>query len=335
MLPIRHYATIEPPELRNPESWVTDAIRRRLEQFGVVLEDLSTLKAMLRTGCIALAMDGTNEADRSDAISIFARQYPQVRMIATSQSEAGDGWSTWRLPSDIAELQEALLTLWLGREAGEALDERLTANREVVIASGYDLRLVADLTRLDPTRTPIPETRIGLYVAVLGRALPRGEAIDLLPLRRLALQMLLGGRREFTIEEGRALGDGVAEALSRDGVRVIRRVGRSWEFRHDQMRAFLAASSLSDDSPTLSQLVARLEDEKIFRLRRDDQEALWAFLVERLADDDVKELWLYAQKDPGLRGMLQGALQRQADRRRIQLVRPVTIEPTNGFGNDG
>ena len=142
--------------------------------------------------------------------------------------------------------------------------------------------------------------------------------------------MIVDGRRQFSLDEGEALGEAVAATLSSDGVRVMRRVGRTWEFRHDQMRAFLAASSLADDTPTLTQLVARIEEEKMLRLRRDDQEVLWSFLADLLADQDVKDLWIYAQKEPGQRGLLQGALQRTADRRKILLVRPAEVASRRG-----
>ncbi|MDM0110516.1 hypothetical protein QTI66_00015 [Variovorax sp. J22R133] len=327
MLPVRHYAAIDPPDPKSPESWVVEAVRRRFEQFGVVVEDAGTLKAMLRAGHIALALDGTNEADRNDAIAAFARQYAHVKLIATSQSAAGEGWALWRLPADIGEQRAALLRLWLGDEAGSVLERRLASEPSVAITSGYDLRLVADLARNDPAGTPMPDGRIGLYRAVLDKATRGdGEPLDLLPLRRLAAKLIVEGRREFSLDAGQALGEGVAATLSSDGVRVIRRVGGSWEFRHDQMRAFLAASSLADDTPTLTQLVARIDEDKMFRLRRDDQEALWSFLADLLADHNVKELWIFAQKDPGERGLLQGALQRSADRRKILLVRPAEVD---------
>ena len=333
MLPVRHYATIDPPELNRPESWVVEAVRRRFEQFGVVVEDAGLLKAMLRAGHIAVALDGTNEADRSDAIAAFARQYAHVKLIATSQLEAGDGWDLWRLPAHIGEQRAALLRLWLGDEAGAVLEGRLAADRSIAITSGYDLRLVADLARNDPAGTPLPDGRIGLYRTALGKATRGdGEPLDLLPLRRLAAKLIVEGRREFSLGEGQALGADVAAILSSDAVRVIRRVGPSWEFRHDQMRAFLAASSLADDTPTLTQLVARIEEDKMFRLRRDDQEALWSFLADLLADHDVKELWIYAQKDPGERGLLQSALQRTADRRKILLVRPAAMDSPDDLG---
>lgn len=324
MLPVRDYAMTEPPDSGNPESWVIEAIRQRLGQFGLTIEDASVLQAMLRTGHIAIALDGTNEADRNQAIAAFERQYPEVKIIATSQSDAKTGWDKWYLPKDILEQRAALLKLWLGNEAGRVLELRLMLDRNAAIASGYDLRLVYDLTRSDPSGTPIPEGRIGLYGAVLCKATHSdGEPLDLLPLRQLAVQMIVEERRAIKLGEGLIIGEDIIDILSKDDVRVIRKVGSGWEFRHDQMRAFLAACSLANDTLTLKQLISRIEEGRMFRVRRDDQVTLWGFLADVLNDNELQTLWVYAQSDPGERGLLQGALQRIADQRKIQLLRPI------------
>ncbi|PVZ36140.1 hypothetical protein N438_00922 [Klebsiella sp. GL120222-02] len=319
LFPVRDYSAIPSPHTAHIESWVVEAIRQRFEKYGLILEE-NTLTAMLRSGNIAVALDGTNEADRSEAIAAFGRQYPQVKLIATSQSEPGEGWDIWRLPADISEQRAELLRLWLGYEQGTVLEQYLAEDHNSVIISGYDLRLVVDLAKAG---APIPNGRIELYRAVLIMATSYGADIpDLFPLRQLAVQMIVKGQRAFTIEEGLALGADVAAILSRDSIRIIRRAGQSWEFRHDQMRAFLAASSLADDSPTLSKLINRIEEYNLFGLRRDDQEMLWSFLGDLLNANNVKNLWIYAQNDPSERGLLQSALQRSADCQNIILTRP-------------
>ncbi len=120
-LRVRHYAGVPPPEAGRPETWVLEAVRRRLEQSGLETRDLGLVEAMLRAGHIALALDGTNEADRDAALAAFARQFPRVRLLATSQAAAGEGWETWRLPEDVAALREGLLQLWLGTDKGGLL----------------------------------------------------------------------------------------------------------------------------------------------------------------------------------------------------------------------
>jgi hypothetical protein len=106
---------------------VLEAVRRRFEQSGLETRDLGLVEAILRAGYVALALDGTNEADRDAALAAFVRQFPMVRVLATSQAAGMEGWETWRLPEDVAALREGLLQLWLGAEKGEVLARRIVA----------------------------------------------------------------------------------------------------------------------------------------------------------------------------------------------------------------
>ncbi len=119
MLPLRHYAALPVPNPNRPETWVLEAVRRQLEQYGVATSDIGLIDSMLRAGHIALALDGTNEADRDMALSAFARQYPQTRLPVTSQAlprnfANDERWEVWELPENIGKLRDGLLVLWLG-----------------------------------------------------------------------------------------------------------------------------------------------------------------------------------------------------------------------------
>ena len=57
-------------------------------------------------------------------------------------------------------------------------------------------------------------------------------------------------RREILPEDGTVLGTGTLQALAKDGVRIVRQRGAAYEFRHDQMRAFLAALWLTEETPS-------------------------------------------------------------------------------------
>jgi hypothetical protein len=125
-LPLRNYAALPVPNANRPESWVLEAVRRQLEQYGLATSDIGLVEAMLKAGHIALALDGTNEADRDLALAAFASQYPQARLLVTSQaiprSLGGDErWEVWELPEDLGELRDRLLALWLGDEKGATL----------------------------------------------------------------------------------------------------------------------------------------------------------------------------------------------------------------------
>jgi hypothetical protein len=114
----------------------------------------------------------------------------------------------------------------------------------------------------------------------------------------------------------------VLKELAKDRIPIIRQVGPSYEFRHDQMRAFLAALWLVDEAPTLSTLEKALVDAAVFALNRRDQEELWRFLVALLkTDEEFDSLWLFAHSEPVDRALLVSAIQAEADKRNITLVR--------------
>src|SRR5689334_10317708 len=104
-----------------PESWVLEIVRRRLEQHGFTTRDLGLVDALLKAGHFAVALDGSNEVDRDLALAAFASQFPQARLVITSQAiprnlAGGEQWEVWELPEDIGRLHDGLLALWLGVE---------------------------------------------------------------------------------------------------------------------------------------------------------------------------------------------------------------------------
>jgi|GEM_PF-852072 len=331
-LRLRHYAALPVPDANRPESWVLEAVRRQLEQHGFATRDLGLIEAMLRAGHIAVALDGTNEVDRDLSLAAFASQFPQARLLITSQaiprSLAGDErWEVWELPEDISGLRDGLLALWLGVEESAILSRRITAeglSRTVV--SGYDLRLLADLAAVDPERAALPGDRVALYRAMLARANgPDGQPLRLEALEQLAWTMMMQRRRRIVLDDGKALGVGTLNALEREGLRIVRSVGAEHEFRHDLMRAFLAALWLVEETPTLPALQKTATDAGAFALNRRDQEELWGFVAPLLTSAaDLEALWRFANNDPIERGTLEHALQAEADKRGVTLVRVAT-----------
>jgi len=325
MLPVRHYAALPPPEPNRPESWVIEAVRRRLEMFGLGELDPALVRAMLRAGHIALALDGMNEAERDASLTAFARQFPKVRLLVTSQTRGGDGWQVWQLPQDVTGLRDGLLAMWLGPEQGAALSRRiLSEGLADSITSGYDLRLVADLAGKDPEQAVLPADRIGLYRAMLSRATDAtGAPLRLDALQGLAWKMVTQRRREISAADATALGEGMVKLLAMEGVRILRQVGPLHEFRHDQMRAFLAASWLVEELPTVKAMQEAIAEAKVFfLLARRDQEEMWRFFAALLArDEDVKTFWHHAGDEPQDRGLLLAALQEEAEKRGLELIR--------------
>jgi ligand-binding sensor domain-containing protein len=326
---LRHYAALPVPDANRPESWILEIVRRQLEQHGFATRDLGLVDAMLKAGHIAVALDGTNEVDRDLALAAFASQFPQARLLITSQAVprnlAGDErWEVWELPEDISGLRDGLLALWLGAEKGAILSRRITAEGlSRTVASGYDLRLLADLAIVDPEKATLPSDRVALYRAMLARAKgPDGEPLRLEGLKQLAWTMMTQRRRRIVPDDQKMLEVGALQELEREGLRIVRSIGMEHEFRHDQMRAFLAALWLVEETPHLPALQKTATDAGAFGLNRRDQEELWGFTAPLLSSAaDLEALWLFANNDPVERGILEHALQAEADNRGVTLVR--------------
>ena len=255
--------------------------------------------------------------------------FPQTRLLVTSQalprSWGGERWEVWELPEDVAgELRVGLLALWLGDEKGAILSRRIVAEGLVgAVVSGYDLRLLADLATADPEHAQLPGDRVTLYRAMLARAAgPDGQPLRLEGLAQLAWTMVTQRRRRIAPDDEKALGGDTLKALEREGLRIVRAIGSEHEFRHDQMRAFLAALWLVEETPTLPALQKTAMDAAAFSLNRRDQEELWSFVAQLLTSAaDIDALWHFASDEPVERAILTAALQAEADKRRVTLVR--------------
>jgi hypothetical protein len=314
-LPLRHYAALPVPDANRPEYWVLEIVRRRFEQLGFTMRDLGVVDAFLKAGHIALALDGTNEVDRDLALVAFASQFPQTRLLVTSeaipQSVAGnERWEVWELPANIGGMRDGLLRLWLGAEPGAILSRRITAEGlSGAVVSGDDLRLLADLAAMDTENAALPSDRVALYRAMLARAIgPDSQPLALEGLKQLAWTMIMQRRRRIVPDDEKVLSVGMISALGREGLRIVRSVGAEHEFRHDQMRAFLAALWLVEETPTLPALQKTATDAGAFALNRRDQEELWGFVAQLLAPADIETMWRFASEDSEC-GILVRALQ--------------------------
>jgi len=330
-LQVQQYAMLAPPDVSGPQSWIIEAVRLHLEQSGLSTQDRNLIEAMLRSGRFAIALDGTNEAERDAAIAAFAEQFPGVRMIVTSQSLGlavpqgpnSTSWDVWQLPETITDLREGLLKHWLGEGAGVTVAKRII-NEGLAgeIVSGYDLRLIEDLVKSDPSGAALPKDRVGLYRAILARARSReGDPLRLDGLMRVAWTMVIGGRRDISADDDKALGAGVLAALAQDGVRIVRPVGTSYQFRHDQMRAFLAASWLVEEIGNIADRKKTMADDGVFRISARDQEEVWRFVALLIVDDDLIAFWHFTNDEPERRLHLRSVLEAEADRRGVTLVR--------------
>jgi hypothetical protein len=237
-------------------------------------------------------------------------------VLVTSQvlpADAGRTFETLRLPATVGDAILPLLRLFLGDARGDEVYGRVAGSPLLgAIRSGYDVRLLADLAREDAGLDRLPDDRTGLYEAILAAArLPDGLPYPVDRLCKAAWRMWRDGERKLKAD-GTYLPADLLEPLRSEGNRVVRTLGgETFEFRHDQMRGYLAArwAVVHEVAPV------RLfeEDAAIWRLGRSEQEVVWGFAADLIEPECGIELWRWATRDPE-RVVLQHALQKRGER---------------------
>lgn len=306
-VPVPGHLAVSRGREHNPESTLLHIAEASLGQCDGAC-DRPLLRAMLRRGRLALAFDSPHSAVR-EAITAFARTYPNARLIVTSEHVAPDAFESWQLPARMSqEVAELLLQLWLGAYSGSRLTAQL--EREDVLPhllTCYDVRLVSDLVTDDP-RQVLPTDRISLYRALFARAAARdGSLRELGSLKSLAWTMTLQGRSDVKSEELASLDRGCREILLGEHTRVLRQAGDAYVFDHDQIRFLLAAECLVEGNRPMASLIKVLESSPVWDCDRADQEELWRFVAALLTPEEVAALWRFSLEDPA-RVFLQCAL---------------------------
>jgi hypothetical protein len=229
-------------------------------------------------------------------------------MLVTSQAEpraeAAGLFEVWKLPPDIRAATGPLLGLYLGPERGAEVLRRIEGPRIAEdIRSGYDVRLVADLVAGGTDPSSLPATRVDLYDAMLGAA---GDGYPVGELCRVAWACWVAGRRD--LKPGDNIRAELLEPLKQSGVRVVRtQDGATWQFRHDQMRAYLAARWAAVEEVSPVDLFGKTP--AIWRLGKSEQQVVWEFFA-RLLDDDANRGVLAWADEEAERAELQVALRR-------------------------
>lgn len=186
------------------------------------------------------------------------------------------------------------------------------------LISGYDIELVIDLVRgtNDPSRLPI--TRTGLYLAILTE---NDEEYPVERLGLLAWKKLIEGKRVFSREDPGMTG--LLQPLESGKYRVIISVSKSEvEFRHDQMRTYLAAFWLVRQAINVESLTMHLERDEVWRVTAEDQDELWPFVAELLPSNLLAPVWLFCVAEKR-RERFQHALQEEATKREMKLFVPL------------
>ncbi len=289
--------------------------RGALASFGVMFPDEPFFSRLLRRGGFLLILDGMNEAaeresDVRNSLRNFSVTYPKVRVLVTSQSEA-DRQSS---PDQNAEFQQYEIPTMFPDFAHRLLDEFLrSANDKYKVAnlsselwkhiiSGYDAyycyAIVSSTAIFRPTVWGSTSYRLNVPLRSLPVDRQQSDA-----LYRKVWEMFKDGSRSFSPDE--MLMADLVDALTRANVVVRRR--EDFSFRHDLMRAYLAACWLMREAPDWRRA---LEEKTVWDLSDSDQRQLFSF-VAQLADsaNKLNELAQLAAESVATRFRLMDAVQ--------------------------
>ena len=285
--------------------WVIEGVRGTLAKAGLTFEDDKLLKRILRSGTLAVAIDGLHEAGRSNAVEAFARTFDAAPMLVTSQESAGQQFETWRLPADMRDFIHDLLRLHLSKEDSDEVMNRITlSGLKTAIRSGYDVRLIIDLAKKDPKNYLLPSDRVGLYAAVVNIAWPEATAeVKHEQQMRIAAAAWRMVSERGPHEDIRRLKPDVdleatllatlADVQERHGrsISLVRRVGGAFIFVHEQMHAYLAARWFAQDGFGVTELEKMIAGSIIWTHSLPARHTLWSFVAALLDDSRLTALW--------------------------------------------
>jgi len=314
IVPLREYRHVA-FDPGHPEDWVPSVARMAVSAFGVPFEDSGLFRAMIRSGGFLLILDGANEVEHDKEIDLFARSAPSVRLLVTSQLPGPEYFTNLHLPRTIDDEIKPLLCLFLGQDKGEKIFARIERTPLLkAIQSGYDVRLIADLVEDQGPDVALPTGRLGLYQLILDAIrMPTGSKFPEENLCKAAWAMWRDGERK--LEGDKHLDKDLLGPLIREDQKVLRILdGQQFEFRHDQMRAYLAARWAAWHE---TQPIGLFEkDSAIWRLSRKEQDEVWNFFADMYVaerPEDAIDLWKWSTAHPD-RVILQHALQRALGR---------------------
>ena len=322
VVPLREYRHVA-FEPGNPEDWVPRVARMAVSAFGLPFEDHSLFRAMLGSGNFLLVLDGANEVEHDKTIVLYARAAPSVRLLVTSQLPGSKDFTNWHLPYTIQDEIEPLICLFLEPpERGQSTYARITDTPLLsAICSGYDVRLIADLVESRGDDVQLPADRLGLYELILAEIrMPDGSKFPEESLCKAAWTLWRDGERKFAA--GQYLETDLLDVLTSENQKVLRILdGQQFEFRHDQMRAYLAAKWAAVHEVQPITLFEKESD--IWRLLSSEQEEVWNFFAEMYVaarPKDAMALWKWSTEHPdrvNFQHALQGVLKAAGHNPRI------------------
>jgi hypothetical protein len=254
---------------------------------------------LLEGGGFLVILDGLNESGGDSDVLDYALTKANVRILITSQTSPQRGdWIKYELPPVRSIFAKDLLRLLLGKPRAQAT---IDSSPELWdrVESAYDVRLVADLVNRGK---PVPSGRLELFQAMMNDAGSVSKDKSLEPsICRLAWDLWKKGERRFSATPGvpiEWLG-----VLRESNVVVIR--GDQFEFRHDLMRGYLAASWATLHAPSIAVVLNRLSEQDIWNLSVTDQDAVFPFLARLVRSElALQSIFSFASELPEIRTRL-------------------------------
>jgi hypothetical protein len=291
-------------------NWATKVAAQILSGQGFLADENdssrneSLIASIIRRSGFVLILDGANEVPWYGEIIAAALASDRPGLLVTSQAAPDRRvhlFEEWRLPETIANAVKPLLVLYLGPEQGQDAYGRVVNTRLMAdIKSGYDVRLIEALYRAGLDN--FPQDRVGLYRAIVERLFRQSGEVAEAKLFEFAWRLWLGGERQFS-DDG--LDEDVRLALESDVQSVARKVGGDRrEFRHDQMRGYLAARHVIGAANPLG-VLATSEDR--WPQSRSEQDLVWSFLHELAGESARLGIYKWSLRQPENRIRLQVA----------------------------
>ncbi len=294
---------------------------RALRSKGFTLPNETVCESMLEAGDSVLVLDGLNELSNQRTMTTFLAVNKWVRVLGTSQVRSLDGQlPIYRMPEMNAALAGQIfqaLTGYDDQETKKRIDLRMFSE----VKSGYDLRLLAERSKAG---TSMPSTRVGLYECTIDEVIPdKGRREELC---RFAWNLWKAAKRAFT---GDDLSMEMLQNLRAGDIVVMR--GAKFEFRHDLLLGYLAASWVVRFSGTAEALRNRFDDPAVWDLSPAEQDLVFGFVAELSAGASaLEQLVALANKNLDLRHRLAVAVSNESRQRRMTTT--VHISRENGPG---
>jgi hypothetical protein len=297
----------------NSYDWVSEAARLALSFYRIKLEDRKFFQNLLLKGDFLLIIDGMNEADRNQDFISYLSIDNNTKFIATSQTSISDPkiCNYHFQPLSVIDANE-ILKLYLGDEQYQTT-KPINSSLLSTLNSAYEIKLLSELIN---SGKEYPLDRLSIYKSMVELSLPSDiRDYPLYSICRQAWSLWKSGERTFSLDD--KLTQAIVDPLVHSKL-VIER-GVKYEFRHDLIRAFLAANWAVLHATNIEQTKECLSEPEVFSLSASEQDLVFPFLVRLIKDEDILDITNYSLENPGLRSRLLMAISELTKERNLEI----------------